>query len=76
MSFKMNAVNSQKETTKDHSKKRSGELINVLTAMTSGALAGAVAKTTIAPLDRTKIIFQSKLCPMVVKKKLENLAAS
>ena len=78
MSFKMNTVsNSQKETTKDHSKKqRSGELINVLTAMTSGALAGAVAKTTIAPLDRTKIIFQSKLCPMVVKRKLENLAAS
>lgn len=38
-----------------------------LTALVCGGMAGLIAKTIVAPLDRIKIIFQVKdLCPLIL----------
>lgn len=48
------------------SRKRRLSVRQAVTSFVCGALAGGVAKTTIAPLDRTKILFQSKETVAVV----------
>jgi len=51
-------------------------IVHTVFSLLSGAVAGAVAKTAIAPLDRTKISFQVSHQPFTVKAAINFLAKS